>query len=52
MSEWAIAIGAVAGMLWGAICYYKGYSEGLKKKDEDMETMLVKAILRFKEENR
>lgn len=50
MNEWAIVVGGIAWMIWGGICYYKGYSEGIKKKDEDIEIMLNKAIKKSKED--
>lgn len=48
MNEYVIFGTVIIVLAHGGMTYYFGYSEGLKKKDEDIEKMLDKAIKRAK----
>lgn len=49
VSEFTMVGGMIMAFIIGFLCYAKGINDGLDKKDDDIEKIIIKALKRFSE---
>jgi len=47
MSDWVMLIYVAITIVWGIVGYVKGFDDGRKKQDEDIENIIVKAFKKY-----